>query len=204
MLRKLIAASTVLTALGSQGWAGDVVKIKIPRHSELTPVQRLNREGVDAIKKHEYEKAATLFYKAYLYDPGDPFTLNNLGYIAEIHGELEQAHKFYSLATMQSSGASIAQSSSKQLEGKPMQYAFQVLRDGPMMVNRMNLDAMNLLSQGRGFEALALLHKAQALDPRNPFTLNNVGVAYESIGEYESALKAYDSAAALNSSEEAT
>jgi Flp pilus assembly protein TadD len=190
--------------MGAQSWAGDVVRIRIPKHSELTPVQRLNREGVDAIKKHEYEKAATLFYKAYLYDPGDPFTLNNLGYIAELHGELERAHKFYSLATMQSSGASIAQSSSKQLEGKPMQYAFQVLRDGPMMVNRMNVEAMTLLSQGRGFEAIALLRKAQDVDPQNPFTLNNLGVAYESIGEYDNALKGYEAATALNSLEEAT
>jgi Flp pilus assembly protein TadD len=204
MLLKLITVTTALASVGAQSWAGDVVRIRIPRHSELTPVQRLNREGVDAIKRHEYEKAATLFYKAYLYDPGDPFTLNNLGYIAELHGELEKAHKFYSLATMQSSSANIAQSNSKQLEGKPMQYAFQVLRDGPMMVNRMNVEAMTLLSQGRGFEAIALLRKAQTVDARNPFTLNNLGVAYESIGEFESALKAYDAVAALNSSEEAT
>ena len=84
-----------------------------------------------------------------------------------------------------------------------MQYAFQVLRDGPMMVNRMNVEAMDLLSQGRGSEAIALLLKAQAADAQNPFTLNNLGVAYESIGEYDSALKAYDAAAARNSSEPA-
>jgi len=200
---KIIAVMVALVSLGSACWAGDVLKIRIPRHSELTPVQRLNREGVEAVKKHEYEKAASLFYKAYLYDPADPFTLNNLGYIAELHGELERANKFYALATMQSSNANISQSSSKLLEGKPMQYAFQVLRDGPMRVNRMNVEAMDLLSQGRGSEAIALLHKAQAVDAQNPFTLNNLGVAYESIGEYDNALKAYDEAAALNSSERA-
>jgi Flp pilus assembly protein TadD len=199
----MIAVMMTLVSLGSPCWAGDVLKITIPRHSELTPVQRLNREGVEAVKKHEYEKAATLFYKAYLYDPADPFTLNNLGYIAELHGELERAHKFYALATMQSSSANISQSSSKPLEGKPMQYAFQVLRDGPMELNRMNVEAMELLSQGRGTEALVLLRRAQALDARNPFTLNNLGVAYESIGEYDSALKAYYAASALNSSEPA-
>jgi Flp pilus assembly protein TadD len=63
---------------------------------------------------------------------------------------------------------------------------------------------MNLLSQGRGFETIELLRKALALNAQNPFTLNNLGVAYESIGEYESALKAYYAAAALNSSETAT
>lgn len=200
---KLIAVMMNIASMGSICWAGDVLKITIPRHSELTPVQRLNREGVEAVKKHQYEKAASLFYKAYLYDPADPFTLNNLGYIAELHGELERAHKFYSLATMQSSSANISQSSSKPLEGKSMQYAFQVLRDGPMELNRMNVEAMDLLSQGRGSEAITLLNKAQALDARNPFTQNNLGVAYESIGEYDSALKAYNEAAALNSAEPA-
>ena len=201
MRLKLTVVITALLAVGSCCWAGDVLKIKIPKHSELTPVQRLNREGVEAVKKHEYDKAATLFYKAYLFDPSDPFTLNNLGYVSELHGELDRAHKFYSLASMQSSNANIDQSSTKRLEGKPMQSAFQELRDRPMMVNRMNVDALSLLSQNRGAEAVALLHRAQAVDPQNPFTMNNLGVAYEAIGEYESALKSYSAAAASNSSE---
>ena len=51
-------------------------------------MQRLNREGVEAVKRHDYEKAEALFLKAYLYDPADPFTLNNLGYISELQGQL--------------------------------------------------------------------------------------------------------------------
>jgi tetratricopeptide (TPR) repeat protein len=39
------------------------------------------------------------------------------------------------------------------------------------------------------------------MDPRNAFTLNNLGVAKESAGEYEDALKYFDQAAALRSSE---
>jgi hypothetical protein len=35
---------------------GRCLKITIPRRSELTPVQRLNREGVEAVKKQQYEK----------------------------------------------------------------------------------------------------------------------------------------------------
>ena len=68
-------------------------------------MQRLNREGVDAIRKHQYEKAEAIFYKAYLYDPADPFTLNNLGYISELQGQLDRAHKFYTLASEQGSAA---------------------------------------------------------------------------------------------------
>jgi hypothetical protein len=51
--------------------AGDL-RITIPKRSQLTPVQRLNREGVEAIKKNHFDKAKALFYKAYLFDPGDP------------------------------------------------------------------------------------------------------------------------------------
>lgn len=198
---KVIASIAIITVSGTHAWAGKVLKITIPKHSQLTPVQRLNREGVEAIKKHEYERAAVLFYKAYLYDPADPFTLNNLGYVSELQGELDRAQKFYSLASEQGSNANIDRSNAKQLEGKPMQYAFQSLQDVPMRVNRMNVNALTLLTKNRGQEAVALLHETILLDPGNPFTLNNLGVAYESIGDYESALKCYRSVASSNSSE---
>jgi Flp pilus assembly protein TadD len=202
MLLKLTAVIAVVTVSGSHdAWAGDVLKITIPRHSELTPVQRLNREGVEAVNKHRYEKAAALFYKAYLYDPADPFTLNNLGYISELQGELDRANKFYALASEQGCNANIDRSNSKLLEGKPMQYAFQSLQDVPMRVNRMNVNAMDLLSKDRGVEAVALLREALSLDARNPFTLNNLGVADETIGDYNNALKSYHAAAESNSSE---
>jgi Flp pilus assembly protein TadD len=202
MLLKLIAVIAVLSASGSHdAWAGDVLKITIPRHSELTPVQRLNREGVEAVNKHRYEKAAALFYKAYLYDPADPFTLNNLGYISELQGELDRASKFYALASEQGCDANIDRSNSKLLEGKPMQYALQSLQNVPMRVNRMNVNAMDLLSKDRGVEAVALLREALSLDARNPFTLNNLGVADETIGDYDNALKSYAAAAESHSSE---
>ena len=122
------------------------LKIRIPRRSELTPVQRLNRDGVDAIRKQQYEKAEEVFYKAYLYDPSDPFTLNNLGYIAELQGQFERAQRFYKLAAEQGTDAAIDISNEKELDGKRMKYALESLQDLPMRVNRMNFDAMTLLS----------------------------------------------------------
>jgi Flp pilus assembly protein TadD len=188
--------------LGAQhAWAKDTLTITIPRHSELTPVQRLNREGVDAVKSRQFEKAAKLFYKAYLYDPADPFTLNNLGYISEVQGNLDSAHKFYSLASEQESNANIDRSNAKQLEGKPMQYAFESLQDVPMRVNRMNVDAMDLLAEDRGPEAVSLLREALRLNAQSPFTLNNLGVADETIGDYDDALKSYNAAAQSHSNE---
>jgi Flp pilus assembly protein TadD len=197
----LIAVIAVITGCGSQNiWARDF-RVTLPKRSELTPVQRLNREGVDAIRKHEYEKAEAVFYKAYLYDAADPFTLNNLGYISELQGKLDRAQKFYALASEQGSDALIDVSNARQLEGKPMTYALSNLKDVPMRVNRMNVDAIELLSQSRNFEADAVLRQALALEPQNPFTLNNLGVAQEATGDFEGALKYYDEAANSHSTE---
>jgi Flp pilus assembly protein TadD len=183
------------------GWGADTHVIKIPRHSELTPVQRLNRRGVEAIKKHDYKNAESLFYKAYLYDPADPFTLNNLGYVSELEGDLDRAQKFYGLAAEQGSNATIDFSSAKNLQGKPMRDAVVNLQDATMRVNRMNINAMRLLAQNRGFEALDLLKKTLALDPKNVFTLNNLGVASEAVGDSNGALRYYLIAASSRSAE---
>ena len=165
MLRRAIAVIAVLAPMGSYAaWASDSLKITIPRRSELTPVQRLNREGVDAVKKHQYEKAEALFYKAYLYDPADPFTLNNLAYISELEGEADSARKFYALASEQGSNANIDRSNAKRMEGKPMRYAFESVQDIPMRVNRMNVDARGLLSEDRGFEAVAVDDATSSFD----------------------------------------
>lgn len=197
----LLAALAVITGSGfPHAWAKDL-RITVPKHSHLTPVQRLNREGVEAVRKHEYEKAEAMFYRAYLYDASDPFTLNNLGYISELQGKLDRAQKFYALASEQDCDAVIDLSNAKRLEGKPMLYALNGLNDTPMRVNSMNVQAIELLSQDRNFEAELLLRQALALQPQNIFTLNNLGVAEEATGDFEAALKYYDAAAALHSSE---
>jgi Flp pilus assembly protein TadD len=163
----------------------------------------MNRDGVKAVKKHDYKSAEALFYKAYLYDPADPFTLNNLGYVSELEGDLEHANQFYQLASEQGSNASIDLSNAKHLEGKPMRDALINLHDVQMRVNRTNIQAMRLLEQNRGFESIAVLKQILPDDPRNAFTLNNLGVASEAIGDLDGALRYYRAAAALNSQEPA-
>lgn len=184
-----------------QARAKDNWVLNIPLHSKTSPVQRLNRAGVEAVRKNQYEKAEAYFEKAYLYDPSDPFTLNNLGYVAELRGDLDRAHKYYQMATEQGCDAPIDLSSLKSLKGKPMRAAFDNLQDLPMRINRINLDAMRLVNEGRGFEAIAMLQPALAADPHNPFTINNLGVADESVGDFDGALKYYDQVADLHSSE---
>jgi len=199
-LLAIIAVMVVVGLIAVDAHAGDL-KLTLPKRSHLTPVQRLNREGVDAIQKHNYEKAETLFYQAYLFDPADPFTLYNLGYVSELKGQLERAQKLYGLASEQATDAVIDRTSVSQLEGKPMRDAFGSLKDAPMQVNRMNVESIRLLSQGRAQEALLVLQKALALDPHNTYTLNNLGVAKEYRGDYDEALKYYTAAADSQSSE---
>lgn len=201
-----LGATLALMIVGMcpQAWPREGHTILIPLRSHLSPVQKLNREGVEAIKHRDYEKAQGLFYKAYLYDPADPFTLNNLGYISEVQGELERAQKFYALAAEQGSDADIDLSSQKHLQGQPMKAALVDLKDRTMRVNRMNIDAMRMLQQDRNFEAINLLKQTLKLDPQNPFTLNNLGVASESVSDLDTALRYYQEAAAVHSNEPAT
>jgi Flp pilus assembly protein TadD len=198
-LKRWAVAGLVGVALGwaSQARAGDI-KITLPRRSHLTPVQRFNQDGVEAIRKHSYEKAETFFYKAYLLDPEDPFTLNNLGYVAELQGQVDRAMNYYQLAAQQSSDATIAKASSPRLEGHPLKAALAIT-DMPLQINHENVEAVRLLAQGRGPEADLLLQQALKTDPNNIFTLNNMGVAKEMEGESQAALKYYDSAAAQRS-----
>src|SRR3984957_4454465 len=174
------------TMSATLAWAPSVhakdLKITLPKRSHLTAVQRLNQEGVLEIHKHRYEKAEILFYKAYLLDPDDPFTLNNVGYVAELQGQVERALRFYDLAGQQATDAVIAHATSPRVEGRTMKDALAVT-DVPIQINHDNVEAVRLLSQGHGPEADLLLQKALKSDPHNIFTLNNMGVAKEMEGE---------------------
>jgi Flp pilus assembly protein TadD len=191
-------AGILVAGMGLQSAHAGDLKITIPKRSHLTPVQRLNREGVEAVRKHSYSKAEQLFYKAYLFDPDDAFTLNNLGYISELQGQIDRAQRFYALSAEQSSEAVIDRASTHRMEGRPMKDAV-ALADQPLQVNHANVEAVRLLSQGRAPEADLLLQSTLQTDPQNVFTLNNLGVAKEMEGEDQDALKYYDQASGAHS-----
>ena len=200
MLLKTLAVAGVAAILGAAVCQGEgrELKITLPRRSHLTPVQRLNQQGVEDIQKHKYEKAETSFYKAYLLDPDDPFTLNNLGYVSELKGQVDRAVNFYALAGKEATDAAIAKASLRRVEGRTLREALAI-PDMDFQMNHDNVEAVRLLAQGRGPEADLLLQKTLNADPNNIFTLNNMGVAKEMEGESQAALKYYDSAASENS-----
>lgn len=199
-LRKALPLALACGALVATAAAGDL-RITLPKRSKPTPVQDLNREGVKAVEKHDYEKAKRLFYKAYLLDPDDPFTLNNLGYIAELEGEVERAQRYYELSQQMESEALVDRSTNEAVIGQPVaKVAGNAAADG-LQINRLNVAAIGLLQKDRAPEADVLLTRALQMDPRNPFTLNNLGFAKEKQGELENALSYYTKAANTDSEE---
>lgn len=189
-----------LLALGSAAYAKDI-RISIPKRTKPTKVQQYNQEGVKALKKQKISSAKKQFYKAYLLDPNDPFTLNNLGYVSELEGDLEKAQRYYDLASANASEAVVDKSTSKEAEGQPVNKIAGHNETGPLQVNRLNVEAINLLQKDRAIEAEGVLLKALNLQPNNPFTLNNLGFAREKQGELESALSYYVRAANTGSKE---
>jgi len=175
------------------------VRIPLPKKSKFTPVQQLNRDGVAALKKHDIGKAKRLFYKAYLIDPNDPFTLNNLGYVSELEGSLDRAQRYYDQARANTSEAVIDRSTADEVQGKTVASVAGHTAEGPLKVNELNSEALGLLNRDRAPEADVVLQAALKIDPKNPFTLNNMGFAKEKEGEIESAIKFYDSSAATGS-----
>jgi Flp pilus assembly protein TadD len=178
--------------------AGDL-KIPVPQRSRETPTQKLDRDGVAELKHGHREKAKRLFYKAYLLDPNDPFTLNNLGYIAELEGDADRALRYYALASKDPTDAVIDQSSTKELKGKPLSAAFRQVEDSDRVVSKVSEQAIVLLQQGQVFAARNLLRSLLPRYPDDPFLLNNLGYAMEETGDLNEALRYYSAAASTRS-----
>jgi Tfp pilus assembly protein PilF len=150
--RKLMPLAMVLLLVSLANAAG--LRITIPKHSSATPVQKLNREGVKQIQHHHLAQAERLFYRAYLIDPDDPFTLNNLGYISELQGKVDRAQHYYQLAAKENNSETvIAMASARNLQGKKLSDVTESYGNLELRVNRGNLEAMTLLEQGRSQEA---------------------------------------------------
>jgi Flp pilus assembly protein TadD len=202
MFSKYVLSAAIIGGLFLQNAQAADLRITMPKRATTTPVQQLNREGVEAINKHHVDKAKKLFYQAYLLDPNDPFTLNNLGYISELEGSSDRAQKFYALAREQSYSAVVDRSSKSGLRGKTVVQA-EVILDRDMQVNRANLEAMQLLQKNQVLDAEEQLQNALKVDPKNPFTLNNLGLIREKEGDLQGALSSYQAASSRKSKEPA-
>ena len=201
-LARFCATATLLAmqllAGGRPGFASNL-QIPIPQRGVSTPSQKLNREGVAELKRGHQKKAKQLFYRAYLLDPQDPFTLNNLGYVAELEGDADRALRYYALAAREHTDAVIDRSNEAALKGKPLDEAFRQVQNSDQELSRLNERAIVLLRDGHIFEAKNLLQSALPRHPNDPFLLNNLGYAMETVGDVEGALRCYSEAASLQS-----
>jgi len=69
-------------------------------HEQDVPEQvaELNLRGVSAVNRNDLRTANEDFRKAYTLDPHNAFTLNNIGFVAELEGDQETAQFFYDQA----------------------------------------------------------------------------------------------------------
>jgi tetratricopeptide (TPR) repeat protein len=61
-------------------------------------VARLNLRGVSAMNRNDRQEARRDFQQAYKLDPNNSFTINNMGYLAELEGDKETAQSYYDQA----------------------------------------------------------------------------------------------------------
>lgn len=196
----VVQVAVVALLSGAMFGQGDL-RLRLPKKSPETPVQQLNRDGVKELKRGHLNRAKDRFVKAYLLDPDDPFTLNNLGYIAELEGDADRALRYYELAATTPTDAVIDEASIAELKGQPVSAALQSSEISAYQRNRANFQAMALLEKGHIFEAEMVLKRALQSDPKNPFLLDSLGYVMESEGDLQGALQYYSEAADLHSDE---
>jgi tetratricopeptide (TPR) repeat protein len=81
-------------------------------------VARLNLRGVSAMNRNERKAARNYFLQAYKLDPSNSFTINNMGYLAELDGDKETAEYYYSRAhTADRANAKVAVATRPEVEG---------------------------------------------------------------------------------------
>jgi Flp pilus assembly protein TadD len=84
-------------------------------------VARLNLRGVSALNRNERRLGQEYFQQAYTLDPNNAFTLNNMGYVAELQGDRETADYFYAKAQeARRSNVRVAIATRKEAEGEKL------------------------------------------------------------------------------------
>ena len=131
-------------------------------------------------------------------DPNSPFTINNLGYVMEAEGDLDQALVYYTKAASSNSSESVVVALDPRWRGKAIS---QVAASNAEAVRRrlatedsvearaarLNLQGVYALNHNDPAKARVDFRQAYKLDPQNAFALNNRGYVAEMEGDQESA-----------------
>ena len=96
-------------------------------------VARLNLQGVAAINRNNRQDARQYFQQAYALDQNNAFSLNNLGYIAELDGDTETAQVYYEKArSAERANVKVGSATSQSAEGMKL---FEVANDSSRKVD---------------------------------------------------------------------
>jgi len=89
--------------------------------SDQTRAARLSLRGVAAMNRNDVANARQYFQSAYAVDPEYAFSLNNIGFLAEIDGDPETADEFYEQAReAKRSDARVGLATIRPVEGKKL------------------------------------------------------------------------------------
>jgi Tfp pilus assembly protein PilF len=172
------------------------------------PSFRSNRANVQAImllEKGRIFEAESVLKSALRSDANNPFLLDTLGYVMESEGDLQMASQYYSAAASVHSDERVLLTLKPKWWGKPIsevaaqsaQAVSEILAKGEGMnahVARLNLRGVSALNHNDTVTAQKCFTEAYSLDPRNAFTINNIGYIAELNGDRETADMYYASA----------
>jgi Flp pilus assembly protein TadD len=168
----------------------------------------LNHANVEAVRllaQGRAPEADMLLVGALKTDPNDIFTLNNMGVAKEMEGESQEALKYYDQAAASRSDATAVVTVDRIWRGKPMNEiaaaSAKHLRDRLQSQNTVesrvaefNLRGVSAINRNDLRTGDEDFRKAFALDPNNPFALNNIGYVAEIEGDRETAQFFYQNA----------
>jgi tetratricopeptide (TPR) repeat protein len=84
-------------------------------------IARLNLRGVAALNHNDPQGAKEFFQQAYKLDPGNAFSLNNMGYVSELAGDRETAETYYADARSAADrNMLVTYASRREAEGQPV------------------------------------------------------------------------------------
>ena len=168
-------------------------------------INHANVEAVRLLSQGRAPEADLLLQETLKLDAHNVFTLNNMGVAKEMEGEAREALKYYDQAAVVSSDASAVVTGDKTWRGKPVtemaQQNARALRDHLAGANdlteqvaELNLQGVSAVNRNDLRAADTDFRKAYALNPNDPFTLNNIGFVAELDGDRETAQFFYDRA----------
>jgi len=168
-------------------------------------VNQLNSQAVRLLNQDRAPEADLLLQQALKIEPNNPFSLNNMGFAKEKEGELEDAIRSYSKAAQTGSrepvvvtvnkdwrGRAISEVAAENAEKARKELARSNNTDD--QVARLNLRGVSAMNRNDRAAARKYFQEAYKLDPRNSFTINNMGYLAELEGDKETASSFYEQA----------